>query len=117
VWTDSSNGSSASGSWTDTKWSNCGSTTVDTLKNGTVSVASGGSVSGAGSEITFSALGTSCVYGTSTGTALGTLKGGTPATMTVSASLPKISGGFLCANPGKMTGSAKVTTPSTLLVD
>jgi len=70
-------------------------------------------------EVTFAdpALGTSCVYGGGAGVDLGTLKGGTTATLPVSASLTKISGGFLCANPASWSGKYTVTTPDTLLVD
>jgi len=62
-------------------------------------------------------LGVSCVYGGSTGTNVGTLTGGTPATMDINTTeLPKISGGFLCASKGTWTATYIVTTPSGLLV-
>jgi hypothetical protein len=112
----------ASGAITTLSYSNCGSATVDTLANGSLEIVSAGSgkgtVKGYNSQVTTSIFGTSCVYGTAAGgTTLGTVVGGTPAKMTISASLPKISGGFLCANPAKWSGSYTVTTPSTLLID
>jgi hypothetical protein len=106
----------AEGAITTLSFSNCNAT-VDVLKNGSLKVASGGAVTGSGSEVTVSALGTSCVYGTGAGTSLGTLKGGTPASLTINASLPKISGGFACASPAGWSGKYTVTQPTTLLVD
>jgi hypothetical protein len=102
--------------WSIVMYPGCGVTLAVVLKKGSMRVESGGGVTGSGSEFTVAQAGVSCVYGTTTGTKLGTLKGGSPATLTVSASLPKISGGFLCANPAKWTGSRKVTEPTTLVV-
>jgi hypothetical protein len=59
---------------------------------------------------------TSCVYGTPTETNLGTLTGGEPATLKGSATLPKISGGFLCASTASWTASYTVTSPTSLFV-
>jgi hypothetical protein len=97
----------------------CGSTTVDSLASGVhLEILHGGEVRLSGYEVTVSALGTSCIYGTIvSGTRLGTLSGGTPASLKVSASIPKLSGGFLCASPGSWTGAFTVTSPFTLLVD
>lgn len=103
-------------SWSIVMYPGCG-VTLAVLAKGSMTVESGGSVSGSGSEFTVASAGISCVYGTGTGTKLGSLKGGTPATLTVSAKLPKISGGFLCANPATWTGSMKITEPATLLFD
>jgi hypothetical protein len=103
----------AGGAISSTTYSKCNGT-VDVLKSGSIRVGSGGSVSGSGSEVTVALLGTSCVYGTAAGTTLGTLTSGGPAKMTESASLPKISGGFACANPASVTGAWFITSPSTL---
>ena len=111
------NTTSAEGKITTLSFGNCGGVTVDVLKNGSLKVASGGAVTGKESEVTVSTLGTSCVYGTGAGTSLGTLKGGTTASLQISASLNKISGGFLCANPASWSGKYTVTTPDTLVVD
>jgi hypothetical protein len=112
------NNTHAAGAISTLTYSNCGSATVDTLKTGELTIQkSTGAVSGSGSEVTVAVFGTSCVYGTKTGTALGTLTGGTPAKMTINANLPLISGGFGCANPANWSGSYTVTNPKTLLVD
>jgi hypothetical protein len=119
----------ASGPITGISFTGCGSATVDPLKNadgtyGSLEIqvpkgkAGEGTVVGYNTFVTTAVLGTSCVYSTSaTGTLLGTLKNGTPAKLTISASLPKASGGLLCANPAKWTGTYTVTTPSSLILD
>jgi hypothetical protein len=111
------NTTTGSGKLSGLTYTGCGSTTVDVLSLGSLSVAAGGTVTGIGNEITISTLGTSCVYGFASGTKLGTLTGGTTASLQMSASIPKIAGGFLCANPASWTGKYTVTTPDTLLVD
>jgi len=94
-----------------------------TLSTTTTSVGSwtilpSGEVKLIGSEVTISAQGTTCVYGggASPGTKIGTLTGGTTATLPVKAQLPKISGGFACADPAEWTGKYSITTPDTLLL-
>lgn len=90
---------------------------IKTLKTGGLTIADNGRVIASENEFTVFDLGVSCVYGGSTGTAIGTLTGGTPATLVVNTSeLPKIAGGFLCASTATWTASFVVTTPSTLLV-
>ena len=80
-------------------------------------------VSGTNSQVTVAihVLGTSCVYGTSTGTTLGTAVSGTTttdATLSINANLTLIkSEGFGCANPANWSGSYKVTTPTPLIFD
>jgi hypothetical protein len=101
--------------------------TVDVLKLGSLHIATkddgtnSGTVSGSGSEVTVSTLGTSCVYGTGTETLLGTAKGSASPTsaaeMSLSGTLPKISGGFACANPAKWTASYVLTKPVPLFID
>ena len=98
-------------------FSNCGATTVNTITKGSLTVAPGGTVSGSGSEITFSVFGSSCIYGTKTGTILGTLTGGSPAKMEFAANLPLVSGGFGCANPATLTGGYTFTKPNPLWID
>jgi hypothetical protein len=110
----------ASGAISTLTFSNCGSATVTTITKGSLTILPSGAVSGSGSEVTvgISSLGTSCIYGTKTGTALGTLVGGTPAKMTIKANLPlvKTASGFGCASPAEWSGSYTVTKPSTLLL-
>jgi hypothetical protein len=97
---------------------------VNTLVNGSLEIvpnsptgSNTGTVRGSGSQVTVSTLGVSCVYGTGAGTTLGTVTGGNPATIAINASLPKISGGFLCATPASWTGSYTVTSPKPLIID
>ncbi|HYH53922.1 MAG TPA: hypothetical protein VD761_07300 [Solirubrobacterales bacterium] len=99
----------------------CGSSTVDVLSNGSLEIfstgAGKGDLRGYSTQITVATMGISCVYGTTTQTPIGTITGGTQPVMSIAASLPKISGGFLCANPASWTGAYKLTTPHELLVD
>jgi len=119
------NETEASGTISTVDFAGCGSSTVTTLNNsGTLKILKSNTVvSGTGVEVTVSTLGTSCVYGlgstsTSLGTATNTGSGLTAAvTLAVSASLPKISGGFLCANPASLMASYKVTAPMPSVVD
>jgi len=115
----------AAGRMSDFIFGLCGNSSVVVFSDGTnhygtLEVQSGGTVVGSGFEVTVATVGTSCVYGGGAGTKLGTLKSGsttTDATLTISASLPKISGGFLCANPATWTGSYWATKPTPLSVD
>ena len=96
--------------------------TVDVLKKGELIVhhSSGinGTVTSKGAEVTVSTLGTSCVYGTPAATDIGPLEGSTTgdAVIKASASLTRISGGFLCANPASWTANYTVSTPTPLHV-
>ena len=107
----------ASGSISTLDFGGC-SLTTDVLSEGSLTILPTGEVKSIGSEVTVSALGTSCVYGggASPGTKLGTLTGGTTASLSVKAQLPKISGGFACSNPAEWTGKYSVTSPDTLLL-
>lgn len=94
------------------------------LQNGSLEVVSNGdgtgTVKGSGTEFTLQNVGipgTTCVYGLGSGTVIGTLSGGNPATLAVSASLPRISGSFFCPNPMPWKGSFAVTRPSALFID
>jgi len=106
----------ATGNISTLDFTNC-STTTDVLANGSLTVNQKGEVFGSNSRVTMVAFGVDCVFGTTTNTKLGTLKGGTPATMTISATLPLIEGSaFACGSTGTWSGSYTVTTPGTLLV-
>jgi len=115
------NSTEASGSITSVKFSNCGSATVTTLNNnGTLTILkSTHAVSGTGTEVTTAVAGTSCVYGLgATATALGTASNSASGvTLAISAKLPKISGGFLCASPATWTASYLVTSPKSSVLD
>jgi hypothetical protein len=59
----------------------------------------------------------SCLYGFGTGTDLGTVVGGTNATLSISALVPRQTGsGFLCPAETRWTASYKFTEPSPLYV-
>jgi hypothetical protein len=78
---------------------------------------SNGTVTSTGATIEATRFGITCRYATS-GTTIGTLTGGTPATLHIEAAVPFHSGSFLCgAAAVSWTGSYKVTSPSTLLVE
>jgi hypothetical protein len=63
-------------------------------------------------------FGVTCRYSAGSGTKVGTLTGGTPATLDISASLPFHSGSPLCGEgTTAWTGSYKLTTPTSLFVD
>jgi len=71
-------------------------------------------ITSVGTEVTVSKAGTSCTYGTPTATNVGTLSGGSPAAWGASASLTRVAGGFLCANPASWTASYSMSTPNPL---
>jgi hypothetical protein len=96
---------------------NCGSGTVDVISFPSLYVYTGGKVEAHFMEFTVAVFGTSCVYGTPVGTTIGTMTGGNPAVVSVSASLLKVSGGFACASPASWSGKYTVTEPRPLLVD
>jgi len=126
----SNNESEVSGEISHFELSNCGSATVDTLNNnGLITILKSTTAASAiGVEITKAVSGTSCVYGfgptsTSLGTATNKVVETTPGvkearvTLDVGARLPKISGGFLCANPAAWTANYLFTAPAGSLLD
>jgi len=95
--------------------------TVHVLKTGELEIhhnagTDNGTLTGRGSEVTVRIGEVSCTYGTGTGTNLGTLVGGNPAQMNISTNLPKIAGGFLCANPAEWVATYTVTNPKPLYI-
>jgi hypothetical protein len=80
-----------------------------------------GTMTGKNSRITVNCAGVSCAYGTAAGgTDLGALDepvtSSSDARITISASLPKMEGGFLCAGVETWTGEYIVTSPTPLYV-
>lgn len=76
-----------------------------------------GTVSWTGGTVEMTRLGTTCRYKTQN-THLGTLTGGTPATIDIEGKLPFHSGSPLCGEEAyPLTGSFKVTSPGSLYVD
>jgi hypothetical protein len=98
-------------------WTNCTKTTT-TLKPGklTLQAISGthnGILTGSGSEVTINGVfGESCIYGTGTGTNLGTAVGGKPATIAINTIVPLISGGGFCPSHARWTASYQLTNHS-----
>ena len=93
-------------------------TTVN-AKGETEGVTGNGTLTSTGTEITINStsIGVSCTYKTSA-TDIGTVTGGTPATLNInSAVIPRTGDSIFCGSSGKWTGSYKVTSPATLLVD
>lgn len=99
----------------DLTWSGCSKTTT-TLAGGELSIASNGSVSGTGFEVTVNSIFGSCTYGLGTGKTLGTLVSGTPATLAINAKVSKVAGGGLCPAEPTWTANYTVTSPTTLTV-
>lgn len=119
--TDNETGSAVTGtvSKANLTWSGCTKTT-NTLAGGSLSITytsgSNGSVTGSGFEVTVNTIFGSCVYGLGGGTNLGTLVGGTPATLSINTSVTKISGNFACPGTATWTANYTVTSPATLKV-
>jgi hypothetical protein len=120
------NNTEANGAITSVSFSSCKEgQTVDTISNtGTLTILKNGTaVSGTGTQVTTAVAGVSCVYGlgeTSNplGTASNTVVGGEDrVTLAISAKLPKISGGFLCASPASWTANYVVTSPKNSFVE
>jgi hypothetical protein len=107
-------GVSVSGDVSNLKFSSC-NMTVTTLKPGSLTIhhtsGKNGTLTSSGAEVKVDNHSTSCVYGTNN-TDIGTVTGGEPATLNASASLAKISGGFLCASTATWTASYQVTVPN-----
>ena len=99
-------------------WSKCNAT-VNVLAKGTLSVAatsgSNGTLSSTGAEVTVEYLGFHCIFKTNS-TSLGTVTGGSPATLDISATIPRTGGrsGAFCGSTAQWTGSYAVSNPSTL---
>lgn len=115
-------GVTAEGAISALSFSNCTNDwVVDVVNAGSLSVhwTSGynGTLTSSGMTIVATRLGLSCGYMT-TNTHIGTITGGAPATLHLEAILPRHSGSFYCGGAtSPLTGSFKVTSPSSLLVD
>ena len=113
---------SVEGSLSTLSFTGCTTATVHVLKNGTLKITSSGGGKGAlvsnGAEVTVETFGLHCIYATSN-TAIGTVTGGSPATLAISATIPRTGGksGAFCGSTAPWTGSYTVTSPNPLLVD
>jgi hypothetical protein len=102
------------------KFSGC-SCETKVLKNGEVeahwiSGTMNATATSKGAEVTSNCAGVDCVYGTGTGTSVGTLTGGEAAKLDVSATLAKVSGSFLCPSTSSWTATYEVKSPKPLYV-
>lgn len=115
-------GVSATGQVTSLSFSSCTSSWhMTVVSGGTLAIAASsegnGTVSSSGMTLEATRLGITCRYATSS-TAVGTLTGGAPATIDISASIPFHSGSPLCGSGSTAwTGSYKVVSPESLIVD
>lgn len=112
-------GGHAKGPITTLSFSGCGGEVPPvTLATGELTVNDSGEVFDIGSEVTVRKIGVTCVYGGGAGTKIGTLNPGQTATISISASLPKVAekSGGLCAANAAWTGTYKVTSPDGLLI-
>lgn len=92
------------------------STTVDQLASGTWEIhhipdTDNGLLTSSGTETTIQFLGVSCIFKTSN-TPVGTITGGTPATIDVNSTIPLSGGGFLCPANAIGSGAYRFTSPS-----
>ena len=114
---DTSTGTNAKGKVTKLTWGSCTFTT-DTLKFGGLEVvqpASGnGTVKSTGEfQVTINTLlFGSCVYGVTSGTTLGTLTEGKPATFDANAVAVRFGSNFACPETSKWTAEYTLTTPA-----
>jgi cytoskeletal protein CcmA (bactofilin family) len=112
-----------SGKITSLTWEGCTKETK-TLANGELEIhwisgTDNGTLTAKNTQVTVNGLfeGESCIYGAGAGTDLGTVVGGTNATLLISALVPRQTGsGFLCPAETRWTASYKVTAPNPLYV-
>lgn len=103
------------GTGTELEFKEC-SGTVNTIANGTVKGSFVGSESGSftsvGAEVTTGILGTTCTYGSGTGTSLGNTNN---TTLTINTLVKKTAGSFLCPSEARWTAEFKITNHSTVV--
>jgi hypothetical protein len=104
-------GGDASGAISSLLWGGC-TVTTHTLTNGSLSINSVGTVTGAGSVVTVNFGGVSCRYGTGAGTDLGKLTTGTIAINAVINEQAPTS--FICPDTTKWVANYSVTSPHDL---
>lgn len=122
-----SNGATtASGTVESLTFTSCGNHTIEVKKAGSLSIettgANKGTVRSTGAEITVLThslfLGTRHCIAVTSNTDIGTITGGTTATMSMgSAPVPQAATDSLCGSDGEWTGKSTINTPDTLLID
>lgn len=101
-------------------WIECSKPT-ETTTNGELEIhaitpTGNGTLTGSGSVVKVSTILGVCSYGTGAGTDLGTLEGGKPAKISISAIVKKISGNFACPEEARWTAGYEITSPNPLFV-
>jgi hypothetical protein len=119
--TSSTGGASSTvgGSASALTWSNCSLTTT-TSKLGTLEIhhitgTDNGTLTASGFEVTIAQIFGNCVYKSGTGNDLGTLKGGAPATISISTTVTG-GGAFGCPSTATWTAAYTVTSPNPLYI-
>jgi hypothetical protein len=96
---------------------NCNGT-VNELANGDLAVhyksAHEGTLTSKGAKVTTSLLGVHCVWGTGSGTTLGTVKGGETPTVAIKAVVEKLEGSAFCGSTATWEGTYTIHTPHAL---
>ena len=112
-----------SGTISTLSFTGCTTATVHVLKAGSLEIHSisgthNGTLTSTGAEVTVETSGFHCIF-TTKETDIGTLTGGSPATLDISATIPRTGGrsGAFCGGSAPWTGSYEVTSPKPLFVD
>jgi hypothetical protein len=123
--TEGGTGQEVSGPLSSLTFTNCTNEwAIDIASNGSLSIAykeAGGGTHGVGTlkstgaRVTATRAGLSCIYETN-GTPIGTVTGGNPATLAISANIPRVGGSFLCGGSTAAWTGSYVTT-ETLKID
>lgn len=97
------------------------SKTTDTIAGGEVEIHAAddkgnGTVTAKNSEVTINTIFGTCVYGSGPSIDLGILTGGNTPTISIDATVPKISGNFACPSTSTWTAEYVVTQPQPLWV-
>jgi hypothetical protein len=116
-------GKPAGGNVSTLTFTGCGEDSVKVVSKGSLQIHHTSGYNGtltssnAAITITDASTNTSCTYTTS-GTDLGTVSGGSPATLSIdSVTISRTGDSIFCGSKGEWTGSYKVTSPSSLFVD
>jgi hypothetical protein len=108
-------GVAAGGALSSLTFSQCNSS-VTVKRYGSLKFHSNGTVTSTDAEIVSPSSMGECVYTTSN-TVLGTLAGGSPGVLSLSAIIPRTGGSLWCGSSVEWTGSFTFTTPGSLWVD
>jgi hypothetical protein len=101
-------------------WEEC-TTTTNTVITGELEIhhiagTDNGTLTAKNTQVTVVVFGESCIYGAGAGLDLGTLKGGSPATISINTIVKKVGGGGLCPAETRWTASYTVNEPNPLYV-